>query len=243
MIINEGDLFPDFFAEPTMNDGAESGKLYELNVSAPIPEKSRVGNLHLCNSFTVDGNEELPLVSPYNGELPRELVAYGHHRKYYGANAGLHFYEADCVFDTVWSKPVATMNEVRKFRYVIAPDNTLFVDQAKSFNILQLYKNRWVTCYWQQNGVNVIPSASWGNADSLKYCFDGLPENSIIAIGHSAVGRTYSEKLLYRMAVKELVERKNPTKLVVYGFHLDFDPEVEVVYYDCLIQKLRTRCL
>lgn len=149
--------------------------------------------MHLCNSFTVDGNEELPLASPYNGELPNDLVAYGHHRQYYGANVGLHFYEADCVFETAWSKPVATMNEVRKFRYVIAPDNTLFVDQAKSFNILQLYKNRWVTCYWQQNGVNVIPSASWGNADSLKYCFDGLPENSIIAIGHSAVGRTYSE--------------------------------------------------
>ena len=52
MNTKNGDLFPDFFSKPTMNEGAEEGKLYKRNVGASIPEKLRVGNLHLCNSFT-----------------------------------------------------------------------------------------------------------------------------------------------------------------------------------------------
>ena len=41
------------------------------------------------------------------------------------------------------------------------------------------------------------------------------------------------------MGVEALIERKNPTKLLVYGVPLDFSPNVEVVYYEGNIQKLR----
>lgn len=38
MNTKDGDLFPDFFSKPTMNEGAEEGKLYKRNVGASIPE-------------------------------------------------------------------------------------------------------------------------------------------------------------------------------------------------------------
>lgn len=87
--------------------------------------------------------------------------------------------------------------------------------------------------------IQAVPSASWGNVDSFEYCFDGLPENSIIAIGHTAIGKDCSYKKLYRMGVEALIERKRPTKLLVYGAPLGFNPSVEVIYYEGNIQKLR----
>ena len=42
---------------------------------------------------------------------------------------------------------------------------------------------RFRDAIWCMCGYNVIPTASWGNADSFKYCYEGLPENSIIAVG------------------------------------------------------------
>lgn len=64
---------------------------------------------------------------------------------------------------------------------------------------------------------NVIPTASWGNADSLKFCFEGLPNKSAIAvcgIGHSFCR---SAKTLWNYAVDKLIEEKQPSTLIVYG--------------------------
>ncbi len=41
------------------------------------------------------------------------------------------------------------------------------------------------------------------------------------------------------MGVEALIERKRPTKLLVYGAPLGFNPSVEVIYYEGNIQKLR----
>ena len=58
---------------------------------------------------------------------------------------------------------------------------------------------------------------SGGDANSLKYCFEGLPEKSIIAvcgIGHSFC---QSADILWHHAVKQLIAQKQPTRLIVYG--------------------------
>ena len=88
-------------------------------------------------------------------------------------------------------------------------------------------------------GIKVIPSAGWASVGSFEYCFDGLPENSVISIGHVVEGKSMAERKLFRLGVEELVLRKHPVGLVVYGAPLHFDPGVAVVYIKGEIQKLR----
>lgn len=210
----------------------------ELKTSSLIERKQHVLNLHLHNGFPTEGKDEMPLLSPYNGKLPERLIPFSERNKDLWA-CGVHCYLHDYTFNILWSNPSTSVSCLQKYSCVTGPDFSLFVDQPRAVNIIQLYKNRWATSYLQSKSVNMIPSASWGNVDSFGYCFDGLPENSIIAIGHNTIGRDNSYKKLYKMGVEALIERKKPTKLLVYGAPLDFIPNVEIVYYEGYIQKLR----
>jgi len=197
-------------------------------------------NMDLFMPTDFEGAEELPKVAPYNGDIPEQFVSYPE-RKSCGRNVGIHFYTYDYRFQSVWTHPQQVVKELKKRKcVVIAPDFSMFVDAPRAVNVSNLYCNRWTASYWQHEGVPVIASASWASVDSFTYCYDGLPEDSVIAIGHTAVGRSRSEKELYRLGVRELIERKHPVKLLVYGSHLNFDPGVELVYIQDFIHgKLR----
>lgn len=42
-------------------------------------------------------------------------------------------------------------------------------------------KNRSVGAYWQSKGLTVIPTVSWGLAQSFDFCFDGIEKNTTVA--------------------------------------------------------------
>lgn len=96
-----------------------------------------------------------------------------------------------------------------------------------------------MTVALQQSGVPTIQTSSFGGVNSFSYVFDGLTDNAPTAIEHNCTTNDRDKRRLFRLGVEALIERKRPNPLIVVGFPLDFDPEVEVVYYDCRIQKLR----
>ena len=200
--------------------------------------KNQVLNLQLHNGFATEGEYGMPMLSPFTGDLPRHFIPFTERNN--GAwSCGIHCYLYDYMLEILWERPIRVIPCLKRSSCVIAPDFSVFVDQPRAINIWNIYRNRWIASFWQNEGIPVIPSASWGNVDSFGYCFDGLPENSVIAIGHVVTGRDASYKKLYRMGVEALIARKNPTLLLVYGAPLDYSPNVDVVYYEGFIQKLR----
>lgn len=228
----QGDLFPDF--EPTHPKSVDNNSTH----SDENKRERQLLNLHLHNGFPTEGIEGLPLLSPYNGPLPNDLISFSDRNKML-YSYGIHCYLYDYKFEQTWSNPSTVVPCLQKYKCVIGPDFSIFVDQPRAINVWNVYRNRWVTSYWQNQSVRAIPSASWGRIDSFDYCFDGLPCNSIIAVGHTAIGKDRSYRRLYRLGIETLIQRKNPTKLLVYEAPLDFTPKVEVVYYEGKIQKLR----
>ena len=230
----DGLLFP--ILESEINEVSERYRAeYEQS-------KLRVNNLHLLAfpSFAVEGKEEMPVVPAYTDPVPTDFIAYTQRRSKLGNTAiGIHCYEYDNRIISTWTNPLKPIESLKKYPCVIAPDFSLLVDQPRAINVTNVYRNRWVSCFWTSKGIKVIPSASWGSVDSFDYCFDGLPENSVISIGHVVEGKEKTYNQLYRLGVEELVRRKQPTKLVVYGAPLSFDPGVEVVQVNGVIQKLR----
>ena len=230
----QGVLFPEF--------DSENPKQWKQTISsADADKRNKILNLHLHNTFPTEGIEDMPLLSPYNGKLPDDLISYADRNKKL-FHLGIHCFLYDYKIDSTWHSPSLVISCLREYNCVIAPDFTLFIDMPRAINVWNVYRNRWVSSFWQKEKINLVPSASWGNVNSFDYCFDGLPDNSIIAIGHTAIGKDKDARKLYRLGVETLIERKHPSKLIVYGAPLDFMPEVEVIYYEGIIQKLRKLC-
>ena len=85
----------------------------------------------------------------------------------------------------------------------------------------------------------MIQTASWADANSLKYAFEGLAENSVTAV--CGIGHDFCEsaRRLWFYAIKKLIEEKSPTILVVYGGKTDSFPDfgVPVIFIEDFITK------
>ena len=132
--------------------------------------------------------------------------------KYY-----VHFYIDDYQFDRVWYAPEKYMQFLKQFKGVIAPDFSLYANMPKAMQIWQCYKARVLTRYWQENGIDVIPNATWSDEASYSWCFDGLPQHSAIAV--SSVGCVKNPRALLNFCkgFQEMDKRLSPTKILFYG--------------------------
>lgn len=132
----------------------------------------------------------------------------------------------------IWDKLQSYTQNVSRYNIVIAPDNSLYLDQSAALNIYQVYQNRAVTAYWQNIGIHVIPTVTWGNADSFDFCLDALPQNSILAIG--GLGTKCSKALieLWKYGIKQTIDKLHPTALILYGAPVKLDLPVDAHYVE-----------
>lgn len=71
--------------------------------------------------------------------------------------------------------------------------------------------------WWQRSGISVIPNVRWGDSRTFTFCFDGLPSNSVLAVGTIGGAKQRMDKAIFGAGFIELIERLNPTDVVVYG--------------------------
>ncbi len=190
---------------------------------AQLPEseqrKMRYENMHLMDGMKFTIENKMPMVAPYNGCLDFSVVSYANRSKHNGTGEAMHFFLDDYKFSSVWKNLERVTHSLYKYDYLFAPDYSLFTDDDRyqQVNKQDIYRSRFIAAYWQQCGYQVIPTASWGDANSLKYCFEGLPENSVIAVCGIGHDQDNAHKALWNVAVNRLIEEKKPTTLVVYG--------------------------
>ncbi len=198
-------------------------------------------NVNISAGLHLVGKYELPEVRAYTGEIPVNLTPYSM-KNVGNKNGAVHFYIDDYRFTGMymWGHISQFTENVAPYKMVIAPDFSVFLDQSRTLNLFQLYQNRVVTAYWQSVGLQVIPSVSWGNADSFEYCFDGLPQNSILSIGGLGNSHHASMLKLWEYGVKLTIERLHPTALIIYGTPKQLNLPVETYYFkDFINAKLR----
>lgn len=198
-------------------------------------------NVNISAGLHLVGKYELPEVRAYTGEIPVNLTPYSM-KNVGNKNGAVHFYIDDYRFTGMymWGHISQFTENVAPYKMVIAPDFSVFLDQSRTLNLFQLYQNRVVTAYWQSVGLQVIPSVSWGNADSFEYCFDGLPQNSILSIGGLGNSHHASMLKLWEYGVNLTIERLHPTALIIYGTPKQLNLPVETYYFkDFINAKLR----
>ncbi len=132
-----------------------------------------------------------------------------------------HFYYDDYKFIAAWRDPDKYIDLLRRFKAVISPDFSLYTDFPRALQILSCYRRQWCGAYWQSLGIDVIPDVVWGDEESFAYCFDGIPEHSVVAV--SSVGVTNDGQWngaageLFKLGYKAMLEKLKPTKIIFYG--------------------------
>lgn len=199
--------------------------------------KLTCGNLHLSKDMEFTAELEMPIVKPYDGSIPPDLIGFNELscQRY---RAGVHFFLDDYSFSRLWNGLDRYTPVLAKYRCVIAPDYSFYVDMSKQVNLQSLYKNNFVSAYWQNVGIQVIPTVSWGNVDSFEYCFDGKPKHSVLAIGAVGMSRNKWAIELFEYGISQTIERLQPTALMIYGTSIKLRGlSVPVYYYEDFINS------
>lgn len=198
-------------------------------------------NMHLVHNMRFTDEHNFPILSAYNPEyLDFELFSYKDRNKHKVGKWAVHFFQNDYTFiKAITDRLEATTSTLIDCDVLFAPDCSLYVDAPDFINMQNVFRSRFAAAYWQSLGFNVIQTASWGNANSFRYCFEGLAEHSVTAI--CGIGHDYCSqaKHLWHYAVQRLIEEKSPTKLIVYGGKQDSlsNLDIPVFYYEDHITK------
>lgn len=202
-----------------MTHTARGKNIFFSHLPLSVQRKMRYENMHLMDGMDFTNENKMPIVAPYNGNLDFSMVSYANRAKHIGKGEAMHFFLDDYRISSVWTDLERVTHSLCKYDYLFAPDFSLFVgdDRYQQVNKQDIYRSRFIAAYWQKCGCQVIPTASWGDANSFKYCFEGLPENSVIAVCGIGHDQDKSHKTLWNVAVRRLIEEKKPTTLVIYG--------------------------
>jgi glycosyltransferase involved in cell wall biosynthesis len=175
----------------------------------------------LLNAFLVRkaefaGKYEFPVISSCN-ETPVDIMPFSRARKSFDYHKFICFYERDKEFENVWTHPRDYIKMFRRFCGIIGLDYSLYRDMPLGDQITSTMKGRKLCYFYQHNGVKVIPNIRFGDERTYEFCFDGIPENSVIAVGTH--GNTKDrENLKYMIkGFEAAIQRLHPSRIIIYG--------------------------
>lgn len=197
-------------------------------------------NLRLVDWSRI-GELEMPVIHR-NKYVPSKLTPFNSAKTEKEYSSGVHFFIDDYQFERIWRNPSAYVNMLGRFQCVLSPDFSIFVDMPEPMKIWNVFRNRLLGSWWQTNGINVIPTVSWAEPESFKYCFAGVEPNGVVAVSTLGVGRTGRTKRLWTMGVEEMVKRLQPSTILIYGKEIqcDFNQATVRIFTNNNIDRLRS---
>ena len=168
---------------------------------------------------TLIGKYDMPMLQAVHEAEPHELVPFHIAKSIKDPEKKwFHFYEDDYQFERIWNDPSRYISMLRNFEGGIGTDFSIYLDMPTSQQIWNCWRNCVMTYYLQEQGLKVIPNVGWSDEKSFEWAFDGIPENSILSITtQGCMGKDYICKQSLLNGIHELVRRKHPEKLIVYG--------------------------
>jgi len=133
----------------------------------------------------------------------------------------VHFYIDDHRFECFWINPKAYLERLKAFDGVISPDYSLYRNMPLAMQIWNTYRNRAIAFWLQNNGVNVIPNVRWGDERTYSFCFEGIPENSVVAISTNGCIQDKTDRLYFKQGLRAMVDRLAPSTIVNYSYAPD----------------------
>ena len=137
--------------------------------------------------------------------------------KQHKTDFGVHFFLDDYQFNRLWNRPDKYIPLLSKFKYVLSPDFSMYTDYPKAMQMWKHYQKHWLGAYMELFGIKVIPTVGWSDKESFKWCFDGDPKNSIVAVSSIGTQKDKESKQLFLEGYNKMLEVLKPTKILFWG--------------------------
>lgn len=199
--------------------------------------KVRRGCHDVWNAFMVRGavytQNDIPYCPTTAVTIPVSIVSYeeaktihknalhnGHTD--YHVKAYVHFWIDDQKFDGnrkgIWTCPNEALEIISHFDGIFTPDFSTNVDFPEPIKIYNTYRMRAFGRWIGANDKGVINNVRWGTEETWRYCWDGIPHNSIVAVGTVASGlKRLENRPVFEAGLREMVRVLAPHTIIVYG--------------------------
>lgn len=188
-------------------------------------------NLPYVDIDRTEGFYQMPIIEK-TAHIPSGLVGFNYALTNENKNTGIHFYIDDYQFERIWNSPYKYIEVLSEYDSVLTPDFSLYMDMPMSMKIWNVFRSRLIGQMMQDSGLEVIPTVSWAEPATFDFCFDGLPEGGIVSISTIGVKPDPAAFEIWKAGTAELIKRKHPSTILVYGGEVDFDyGETKVLYF------------
>ena len=127
----------------------------------------------------------------------------------------VHFYIQDYLFNRIWNNPQRYIDVLKYYKGIVMPDFSLYTDMPDPLQRFNHYRNLWFARICQIQGITVIPSLNWSTQDSLEWCLEGMPMNSIVML--SSVGCLKNPEVFsnFTDCFRYVEKRLNPSHILI----------------------------
>lgn len=192
---------------------------------------NRAYNLDLIEELTNDF-WQMPVIE-CDDFIPDDLIGFNYAKSSENKKCGIHFYVDDYQFERIWNYPEKYVDVLEQYECILTPDFSLYLDMPMPMKIWNIYRSRLIGQYFQKRGIKVIPTISWAEEETFKFCFKGIPKGSIVSISTIGVKQNENALKIWRDGVDEMIKQIEPKAILVYGGKLDYDfKDIQVYYYE-----------
>ena len=123
----------------------------------------RTSQTLLRNQFPGEGKLQIPIIPKFQ-EQPGDfdnLLLIGFDKTHLEDQNHLdrmvHFFLYDYRFERVWKNPDNDIEKLSRYRAVLSPDFSMYLEMAPVMQLYNVFRNRWCGAYWASKGLRVVP--------------------------------------------------------------------------------------
>lgn len=199
-------------------------------------------NIHnlVYGRFEITNEYGFPNMYPVHIDNLQDIPLQGFNyalKEQHPENIGVHFFLHDYQFERVWKYPDRYTECLSKFAFVLSPDFSPYADTPKALKVFNVYRKMWCGRYWQEHGLKVIPTITWGNDEDLEWCLEGVPKHSTIAISTMGEGRWANFNSL-KSNWHRILNKLEPETILLYGKDLSNELEGNILFKRLINSKV-----
>ena len=155
--------------------------------------------------------------------VPSELIGFNYAKTSANKDVGIHFYIDDYQFERVWNYPEKYVGILQQYECILSPDFSLYMDMPMPMKIWNVYRSRQIGAFYQSMGIKVIPTLSWAEPETYRFCFQGIEKNSIVSVSTVGVKNSDGAIEVWTDGMKEAIRQLEPSLILEYGGDIGFD--------------------
>lgn len=217
----------DFVAEPDDEDEGYYGDERERTYNTY--------NMQLVDYVELTADKwQMPIIHK-TSFVPDDMIGFKYIKADNNENAekaGIHCFIDDYQFERLWNRPDEYIELVRPYQCMLSPDFSLYTDMTMPTKIWNVYRSRLIGAYYQAQGIEIIPTVQWAEAETFEFCFKGIEKGGTVAVSTIGVKEDPECYALWVAGMQEMIKQVKPKTILVYGGELDFNyGKIKVVYY------------